>query len=62
MPASSSPRGTSADRQVAHYAGVQKLGGSDQAALIAVVDGIIEETMMVPGASNLTARVASPVS
>jgi hypothetical protein len=41
---------------------VQKLGGSDQAALIAVVDGIIEETMMVPGASNLTARVASPVS
>ena len=55
-------RGTSADRQLACYAGVQKLGGSDQAALIAVVDGIIEETMMVPGASNLTARVASPVS
>jgi carboxylate-amine ligase len=41
-------RGTSADRQLARYAGVQKLGGSDQAALIAVVDGIIEETMTLP--------------
>ena len=42
-------RGTSADRQLARYDAVKKLGGSEQAALVAVVDGIVEETMMLPG-------------
>jgi len=41
-------RGTSADRQLARYDAVKRLGGSEQAALVAVVDGIIEETMMPP--------------
>ena len=41
-------RGTSADRQLARYEAVKALGGSEQAALMAVVDGIIEETMMPP--------------
>ncbi len=45
-------RGTSADRQLARYDAVKKLGGSEQAALVAVVDGIIEETMMPPGAAS----------
>ena len=48
MPAPSSTRGTSADRQLARYEAVKALGGSEQAALVAVVDGIIEETMMPP--------------
>ncbi len=39
-------RGTSADRQLARYDAVKKLGGSEQAALVAVVDGIMEETLM----------------
>ena len=43
-------RGTSADRQLARYDAVKKLGGSEQAALVAVVDGIMEETMMLPSA------------
>ncbi|MFO7478754.1 MAG: carboxylate-amine ligase [Methyloceanibacter sp.] len=42
-------RGTSADRQLARYDAMKKLGGSEQAALVAVVDGIIEETAMPPG-------------
>ena len=42
-------RGTSADRQLARYDDVMKLGGSEEAALVAVVDGIIEETRMLPG-------------
>jgi carboxylate-amine ligase len=41
-------RGTSADRQLARYDAVKKLGGSEQAALVAVVDGIMEETLMPP--------------
>jgi glutamate---cysteine ligase / carboxylate-amine ligase len=41
-------RGTSADRQLARYDAVKKLGGSEEAALVAVVDGIMEETVMVP--------------
>jgi glutamate---cysteine ligase / carboxylate-amine ligase len=40
--------GTSADRQLARYDAIKKLGGSEQAALVAVVDGIIEETAMLP--------------
>ena len=43
-------RGTSADRQLARYDAVKKLGGSEQAALVAVVDGIMEETLMPPAA------------
>jgi len=41
-------RGTSADRQLARYDSVKKLGGSEQAALVSVVDGIVEETVMPP--------------
>jgi glutamate---cysteine ligase / carboxylate-amine ligase len=41
-------RGTSADRQLARYAEVKALGGTEQAALMAVVDEIIEETMRPP--------------
>jgi glutamate---cysteine ligase / carboxylate-amine ligase len=44
-------RGTSADRQLARFEVVKALGGSEQAALVAVVDGIIEETMMLPSAT-----------
>jgi len=40
--------GTGADRQLARFEAVKALGGSEQAALIAVVDGIIEETVTVP--------------
>jgi carboxylate-amine ligase len=39
--------GTGADRQLARFEAVKALGGSEQAALIAVVDGIIEETATV---------------
>ena len=52
MRAPSSTRGTSADRQLARYEAVKKLGGSEQAALVAVVDGIIEETMMPPALAS----------
>ena len=48
-------RGTSADRQLARYDEVMKLGGSEQAALVAVVDGIIAETRMLP-----STRAGSP--
>ena len=41
-------RGTSADRQLARYEEVKALGGSEQAALMAVVDQLVEETMMPP--------------
>ena len=41
-------RGTSADRQLARYEAVKGLGGTEQAALMAVVDGIVEETMIPP--------------
>ncbi len=41
-------RGTSADRQLARFDAVKGLGGTEEAALIAVVDGIVEETAMVP--------------
>jgi glutamate---cysteine ligase / carboxylate-amine ligase len=40
--------GTSADRQLARFEAVKALGGSEQAALVAVVDGIIQDTMTVP--------------
>jgi carboxylate-amine ligase len=51
-------RGTSADRQLARYDAVKKLGGSEEAALVAVVDGIIEETMMLPGQAKPKAAPA----
>jgi carboxylate-amine ligase len=41
-------QGTSADRQLARFAAVKELGGSEQAALVAVVDGIIDDTMLMP--------------
>jgi len=41
-------RGTGADRQLARYETAKALGASDDAALVAVVDGIIEETMTLP--------------
>jgi glutamate---cysteine ligase / carboxylate-amine ligase len=41
-------RGTSADRQLAKFDQVKKLGGTDEAALIAVVDELIEESMRLP--------------
>jgi glutamate---cysteine ligase / carboxylate-amine ligase len=40
--------GTSADRQLARFDAVKALGGSEQAALVAVVDGIIDETVTLP--------------
>ena len=51
-------RGTSADRQLARYDAIKKLGGSDQAALVAVVDGIMEETLMPPGEARHQAPAA----
>jgi len=41
-------RGTSADRQLARFDQVKALGGTDEAALVAVVDDLIEETMTLP--------------
>jgi carboxylate-amine ligase len=41
-------RGTSADRQLARFEAVKALGGTEQAALVAVVDDLIEETMRLP--------------
>jgi len=41
-------RGTSADRQLARFDAVKALGGTEQAALVAVVDDLIEETMRLP--------------
>jgi carboxylate-amine ligase len=49
-------RGTSADRQLARFEAVKALGGSEQAALVAVVDEIVEETAMVP---SVTPRVTT---
>lgn len=50
-------RGTSADRQLARYEAAKALGASDEAALIAVVDGIIEETMTVPPPAKVDAQM-----
>jgi carboxylate-amine ligase len=41
-------RGTSADRQLARFDQVKALGGSDEAALVAVVDELLDETMLLP--------------
>jgi len=41
-------KGTSADRQLARFEAVKALGGTEQAALVAVVDGIIEDTRIIP--------------
>jgi carboxylate-amine ligase len=55
-------RGTSADRQLARYEAIKKLGGSERAALVAVVDGIIEETLTMPSSAKQLAPepVAEP--
>ena len=45
-------RGTSADRQLARFEEAKALGGTDHAALIAVVDEIVEETMTLPEATT----------
>ncbi len=45
-------RGTSADRQLARFEEAKALGGTDHAALIAVVDEIVEETMTLPEATK----------
>jgi carboxylate-amine ligase len=49
-------RGTSADRQLARYEAVKALGGSEKAALVSVVDEIVEETMIVPQKTTHTHR------
>jgi carboxylate-amine ligase len=49
-------RGTSADRQLARYEAVKALGGSEHAALVAVVDEIVEETMTFPEPKTKAAR------
>lgn len=45
-------RGTSADRQLARFEEAKALGGDDHAALVAVVDEIVKETMTLPGAKT----------
>jgi carboxylate-amine ligase len=55
-------RGTSADRQLARYDAVKKLGGSEKAALVAVVDGIIEETLTVPSLASRQTGTPSPAT
>jgi carboxylate-amine ligase len=50
-------RGTSADRQLARYEAVKALGGSEEAALIAVVDEIVEETQTLPETKKPKERV-----
>ncbi len=50
-------RGTSADRQLARYEAVKALGGTEEAALIAVVDEIIDETQTLPETKKPAARV-----
>jgi carboxylate-amine ligase len=52
-------RGTSADRQLARFETVKALGGTDEAALVAVVDRIIEETLMVPTPAPRSAAAAT---
>ncbi len=47
-------RGTSADRQLARFGEAKALGGSDHAALVAVVDEIVEETMTLPETKTKT--------
>jgi carboxylate-amine ligase len=50
--------GTSADRQLARFEAVKALGGSEQAALVAVVDGIVEETVTLPAQAQRAASKA----
>jgi len=50
-------RGTSADRQLARYEAVKALGGSEEAALIAVVDELIEETQALPEVKKPATRI-----
>jgi len=49
-------RGTSADRQLARFEKVKALGGTDHAALVAVVDEIMEETQTLPETKTPASR------
>jgi carboxylate-amine ligase len=49
-------RGTSADRQLARFEEAKALGGDDHAALVAVVDEIVEETLTLPETKTQGAR------
>jgi carboxylate-amine ligase len=55
-------RGTSADRQLARYDAIKKLGGSEQASLVGVVDEIVEETLMLPSTAPAPSVVAAKAS
>ena len=55
-------RGTSADRQLARFETVKALGGTDQAALVAVVDEIIEETLAAPAPAPAGPSVSAVAS
>jgi glutamate---cysteine ligase / carboxylate-amine ligase len=55
-------RGTSADRQLARYDAIKKLGGSEQAALVGVVDEIVDETLMLPSTATAQSVVAAKAS
>jgi len=55
-------RGTSADRQLARYEAIKQLGGSEQAALVGVVDEIVEETLMLPTTAPAPSVVAAQAS
>ena len=55
-------RGTSADRQLARYDAIKKLGGSEQAALVGVVDEIVEETLTLPSTATAQSVVAAKAS
>jgi glutamate---cysteine ligase / carboxylate-amine ligase len=54
-------RGTSADRQLARYEAVKTLGGTDHAALVAVVDEIVEETLTLPETKQKAARATAGI-
>ncbi|ODR99725.1 carboxylate--amine ligase [Methyloceanibacter superfactus] len=54
-------RGTSADRQLARYEAVKTLGGTDHAALVAVVDEIVEETLTLPETKQKAARAKAGI-
>jgi len=52
-------RGTSADRQLARYEAVKALGGTEHAALVAVVDEIVDETLTLPETPKPRERAAA---
>jgi len=54
-------RGTSADRQLARYEAVKALGGTEHAALVAVVDEIVDETLTLPETPKPRERAAARI-